>query len=65
MEQFHGTTILSVRRGNIVARTREAHGNGATDCDTGVSRIQRELERLGTRTLRTDGGSEIGNELIV
>ena len=52
-------------RGNLLARTREANRNGSTDGDSRVSRVQRELERLGTRTIRTDGGSEIGDELVV
>ncbi len=52
-------------RGNFFTRPREAHGFGATGGDTRVARIQGELERLGTRTIRTDRGSEIGNELVV
>jgi hypothetical protein len=52
-------------RGNFLTRTREAHGFGPSDCDARVSRVQRELERLGTRTIRTDGGSEVGDELVV
>jgi hypothetical protein len=51
-------------RGNFLTRTREANGFGPSDCDARVSRVQRELERLGTRTIRTDGGSEIGDELV-
>jgi hypothetical protein len=52
-------------RGDLVARPRETHGFGPTDGDTGVSRVQRELEGLGTRTIRTDSGSEVGDELVV
>jgi len=51
--------------GNLLARKREANRNGSTDCDARVSRVQRELEGLGTRTIRTDSGSEIGDELVV
>jgi hypothetical protein len=49
--------------GHLVGRPREAHRDGSTDGDAGVSRVQRELERLGTRATRTDGGSEVGNEV--
>ena len=52
-------------RGDLVARSRETHGNGSTNGDAGVSRVQRELEGLGTRTILTDGGSEVGDELVV
>ena len=52
-------------RSNLLARTREANSFGSTDCDARVSRVQRELEGLGTRTIRTDSGSEIGDELVV
>jgi hypothetical protein len=46
-------------RGHLLARPREAHRDGTADCDAGVSRVQRELERLDARTFRTDGGAEV------
>jgi len=49
--------------GHLVGRPREAHRDRSTDGDAGVSRVQRELERLGARATRTDGGSEVGNEV--
>jgi hypothetical protein len=52
-------------RGHLGSRARKAHRVGTTDRDPGVTRVQRELERLGTRTVRTDGGSEVGEELVV
>jgi hypothetical protein len=52
-------------RGDLVARSRETHCFGPPNGDTGVSRVQRELEGLGTRTVLADGGSEVGDELVV
>jgi hypothetical protein len=53
----------SDRGGNVVARRREAHRVGAADRDAGIARVQRELERLGTRTTRTHRGAEIVDEI--
>ena len=53
------------RGGDLRAGTRKAHRDGAADRDAGVSRVQRELERFGTRTILADGGSEVGDELLV
>ena len=42
------------RGGNLVPRAGETHRDRATDGDTRVTRVQRELERLGARAARTD-----------
>jgi len=44
---------------HLVVRAREAHGDRTPDRDTGVARVQRELERLDARTFRTDDGAQV------
>jgi hypothetical protein len=36
-----------------------------TDGDPRVAPVQRELERFGTRTARTDSRAKVGNEMLV
>jgi len=40
--------------GNLVGGARETHRDRPTDRNSRVTRVQRELERLGARTARTD-----------
>jgi hypothetical protein len=48
---------------DLRSRAREAHRAGPADGDTRVARVQRELEWFATRTLRSDGGAKVGDEL--
>jgi hypothetical protein len=48
--------------GELGAGVREAHGRGLTAVDTGVTLVERELERFGARPAGTERGLEIGYE---
>ena len=47
---------------DLLGRPRPAHGERRTLGNARVSRVQRELERLGARSLRTDRGAQIVEE---
>ena len=47
---------------DLLGRPRPAHGERGTLGDARVSRVQRELERLGARSLRPDRGAQIVEE---
>ena len=48
---------------DLVGRARPAHRDCGTLGDTRVARVQRELERLGARSLRPDRGAQIVEKL--
>jgi hypothetical protein len=50
---------------NLRAGTRKAHRVGSADRDSGVTRVQRELERFVTRSALTDAGAQVGQELLM
>jgi hypothetical protein len=48
---------------DLVGRAGPADGQRGTFGDTRVTRVQRELERLGARSLRPDRGAQIVEQL--
>ena len=51
---------------DLGGRPGEAHGDGVGPRSTpGVARVQRELERLRARTVRTERGAQISEERVV
>jgi hypothetical protein len=53
-------------RGRDLGRiAREADGSGRALGDSGIARVQRELEWFGRRTIRPGGGTKVGEELLV
>jgi hypothetical protein len=49
---------------DVVATGREAHGGRFAPVHAGVALVERELERLGTRPPRPQGGLQIGYERV-
>ena len=50
---------------DLVGGARPAHRDRGTFGDTRVARVQRELERLGARSLRPDRGTQIIEERVM
>ncbi|HYU39118.1 MAG TPA: hypothetical protein VEM59_04675 [Acidimicrobiia bacterium] len=50
--------------GELHAAVREAHGGGIAAIDTGVTLVQRELQRLGARPAGAELGLEVGYERV-
>jgi hypothetical protein len=49
-------------RGDLVRRAGKAHGERAPLADSGISRVEGELERLDARAVRTQRRVQIGKE---
>jgi len=47
---------------DVGARTREADDRSAPTCDTSVARVERQLERLGTRPIGPEDRLQVGKE---
>ena len=50
--------------GDILGRFGPAHGDRFTGRDTGIARVQRELEGFGARAPSTDRGAQIVDERV-
>ena len=53
------------RGGDLVGRRGQHTATARASVDPGVAPVERELERLGTRTGRTERGAEIGEQRVV
>ena len=47
------------RFGDLPRVARKAHGRGVAGRDPSVAGVERELERLGTRSILAEGGTEV------
>jgi hypothetical protein len=52
------------RGGNVGSAVREAHGRRLAPVHTGVTLVERELQRLGARPFGAERGLEVGYERV-